>query len=499
LRIDPHKLLDIWDRWARSSSRKLWILLFVAALIVRIIYGVIEPNPYQGLIKGEIIADATEYDMIARNLAQGGGFGYYPGEPTAFRNPLLPFLIAGVYVITGIKPIVAQFLIILMGALIPPVLFASARQVVEPASALLAATAAVFYPPLVIFSVSTMSEVPFILLLLLALLCWHRFLTVTRGEWHMVVWAGVFVGLALLTRSTIAPLIGLWALYLLIDGGKERWRHLLRFAVFCLVVIATLTPWFIRNYHVFREWSWITTNGGFNLWHRHNLLPPDGTLFSRQDIQQELQRIYRMHKDRIAAGEDPVEVGRPFLAQTVRGYIMRLGPEEEEYVRGFDGLSEVDVDRRLFQEAVTAIQRYPVRAAIKIVKNTIKYWDPYHDPDLIYRYRRYNLAYGIMVPFMLWGLYLSWLQRRRFMLFYLIIVSFWAITAVLIMVGRFRLPVETIGMIFAASAVVSLFRRPGKPCVPWLILGAVIAVNIIIMVAGGPVLQSIRESLHAIR
>ncbi|KPL08185.1 hypothetical protein AMJ86_01635 [bacterium SM23_57] len=487
------------DHWAKSPRHRLLLLLFVAALVIRIIYCCINPNPYQGLIKGEIISDATEYDMIARTLAAGGGFGYYPDQPTAFRNPLLPFLMAGVYVVTGPNPVAVQVLMIILGSLIPPVLFLLARQIVEPAAAFLAAIAAVFYPSLVIFSVSTMSETPFILLILLSLLYWYRFSITTHGEWMSIILAGVFTGLALLTRSVFGPLLVLWFFYMIFASGRDRWQHILRFAAFCVLTIMVLLPWAIRNHVVFGETFWITTNGGFNLWHRHNLLPPDGTLYSRQDIQQELQRIYRFTRERIGAGEDPVEVTRPFLAQTVRGYLMRLGLEEKEYVDSFQGLNEFQVDRRLFKEAVTAIQRYPLRAVIKMAKNTIKFWDPYHDPNLINRDRRYNLAYGIMAPFLLWGIALSFLQWRRHILLYFAIIAFWCVSVVFILMERFRLPVETIGLIFVSVAMIILFRRAKKPWLPWVVIVSVIVINLIIMQFGGPVLQCVRETIHGIR
>ena len=491
-------MLDTLDRWANSPKHRIIIFLFVAALIVRIAYCLINPNPYQGLIKGEMIADAMEYDMLARTLASGGGFGYYPDAPTAFRNPLLPFLMAGVYLFTGPHPVAAQGLMVVLGSLIPPVLFLLGRRIVEPVSALLAAVAAVFYPSLVIFSVSTMSEVPFILLMILTILYWYRFSSVARSGWGIVIWGGIFAGLALLTRSVLGFLLPLWFFYLLVAGGPERWRHLLRYSLFCIVTVIVLLPWSIRNYAAFGEFSWITSNGGFNLWHQHNLLSPDGTLYSRQDIQQELQRIHLLSKKRVAAGEDPVEVNRPFLASSVRGYLMRLGPEETEYVKSFDGLNELQVDRRLAKEAFTAIYKYPIRAAIKVIKNTIKFWDPFHDPNLINRFRLYNLAYGIMAPFLVWGLILSLKQWRRYMLFYLTIISFWAISAISMHLERFRLPIDTIGLIFAATALIALFRRNGKPWFPWVIIGVVVTVNLIIIIFAVPFFNNLRNTIHGI-
>ena len=492
-------MLQIWDRWARSPARRLLLILFVMALLVRIIYGVIEPNPYQGTIGKESISDAIEYDILARTLASGGGYGYYPGEPTAFRNPLLPMIAAGVYLFTGPHPVAVQILMILLGALIPPVLFALARQFVEPASALLAGVVAIFYPSLVVFSVSFMTEIPFALLVLLTLLCWSQISLTTHGRWSLVIVGGVFLGLALLTRSNIIPLLGLWVLYLLIDGGRERWRNIARFAVLCIIAFLVTLPWSLRNYRVFGEWAGVATNGGYTLWQRYNFLPPDGTIDSRQDVQQELQRIYLDCKTKIEAGEDPAEVGRPIMAQTVRGYLLRLGSDQQEYVHSFDGLNEAQVDRRLFSEALSAMVKFPVRSSIKMIKNTIKYWDPHHDPDPIHRYRPYNLAFGIMAPFMIWGIVLSKAQRRRFILLYLTIFAFWGVSAFFLLVERYRLPIECIGLIFSATAVMTLLRRPGKSRFAIVIISGIVILNIIIMAFGGPVLQHLRETIHAIR
>jgi len=483
---------------AALPGKKILGLLFVAALLVRIIVMVISPYPYHGLIGGEMISDAVEYDILARNLASGGGFGFYPGVPTAFRNPLLPLLGAAVYIVTGPHPVAVQVVLILLGSLVPPVLFALAQKFVEPPTALLAAGIAVFYPPLATFSNSFMTETPFALLLLMTLLCWSRFSQTTHGGWGLIILGGIFLGLAMLTRSTVLPMIALWVLYLLIDGGRERWKHLVRLAVFCVVAFLVILPWSLRNHRVFGRWVPITTNGGYTLWQRYNPLPPDGTVNSRQDIQKELVRIYEITQSRIDAGEDPIAVMRPYMAQTVRGYLLRLGPQEKRYVHSFDGMNEAQVDKRLFREAFATMIKFPGRSAVKIVKNAIKYWEPFHDPDLKHRHRQYSLSYGVLAFFMAWGLWLSRHQRRRFMLLFIAIIAFWVISAVGLHVIRYRLPIETVGMIFAATAVIALFRRHKTQWVPWIVIGAVILANIMIMLFAAPWLQQVRQTIHDI-
>ena len=109
-----------------------------------------------------------------------------------------------------------------------------------------------------------------------------------------------------------------------------------------------------------------------------------------------------------------------------------------------------------------------------------------------------NLLYGILACFMVWGLWLSRHQWRRFALLYVTIIAFWAISAFSLHVIRYRLPIETIGMIFASAAVIAIFRRHKTSWVPWVIVGTVIAANIIIMILGAPLLQHLRETIHDI-
>ncbi len=84
------------------------------------------------------------------------------------------------------------------------------------------------------------------------------------------------------------------------------------------------------------------------------------------------------------------------------------------------------------------------------------------------------------------------------MLLYVTIIATWMISALFIHLERYRLPVETIGLIFASAAAVALFRRPGKPWVPWAVIGGVVLVNVLLMTFGGPILHNIRETIHGI-
>src|SRR5436309_2091372 len=52
-------------------------------------------------------ADPVEYNELAVNMAQGGGFGFAPGHPTSFRAPGFPMALAVLYWVVGVKPLAA--------------------------------------------------------------------------------------------------------------------------------------------------------------------------------------------------------------------------------------------------------------------------------------------------------------------------------------------------------------------------------------------------------
>src|SRR5919201_699506 len=80
-------------------DRRLVALLLALALVVRIGYVAVTPG-YRA------IDDADNYDVHARSIAAGEGFariGPGPTGETAFRPPGYPYLLAGVYALTGVE------------------------------------------------------------------------------------------------------------------------------------------------------------------------------------------------------------------------------------------------------------------------------------------------------------------------------------------------------------------------------------------------------------
>jgi len=228
-----------------------WRALMVPALIclfalgLRLLYLVFTGHD-------PLTSDASQYDVIARNLATGHGFSaVYPQlkvHETAFRPPLYPMLLGAVYWIFGISIGLARGLNVVLGVTVVGLTFYVVQRHISRTAAIWAALAVAVMPNLIANDTFTLDEP---LALVLILLMVHFLL---RQRW---IWAGVAVGLLTLTRPSAQFLILVLAIWLIFRVG---WKKMLIFAVTAGLVV---TPWVIRNW-VQIGTPTIATSNGYN-------------------------------------------------------------------------------------------------------------------------------------------------------------------------------------------------------------------------------------------
>ena len=238
-----------------------WIILLLA-LLLRVGYVAVTPDY-------ALVHDAVDYDRAAKSIAQGNGYPYsrVKGRETAFRPPSYPFLLAGVYTVTGVahakvedRVRAARILGIVISTLIVGLIGVVAAQLWGRRVALAAMGLAAFYIPLIVVGGSVMSEPLFAALLLgaLAAAIQHR----RSHRWRWVLLAGVLAGLTILTRAN--ALVLLLPLGLAVWTGRPRFSPRALAVPAALVVLALLTvsPWTIRNAVVFDRFIPVSTQLG---------------------------------------------------------------------------------------------------------------------------------------------------------------------------------------------------------------------------------------------
>ncbi|MCK4892627.1 MAG: glycosyltransferase family 39 protein, partial [Calditrichia bacterium] len=243
-----------------SSTIYLFLVLLLA-LSARIAYlnVIIEPNAYPYNI------DSIEHHLIAQNLVEGNGYSMY-GHPTAYRAPFLSYFMALCYWIFGVNFAVVRIGIIMMSLLLIWVIYLLAKEFFNGNVGIWAALLAGVYPHFIFYNSRILTETPFALFSLLALLFFVKFFK-TESRRNLVLTA-LFLALAILSRPVGLALLGFLLLALLY---KQRlWKNVKHALILVVLVSLFISPWIIRNYQVFDRFVPVTTQGGVVLWISNN-------------------------------------------------------------------------------------------------------------------------------------------------------------------------------------------------------------------------------------
>ena len=217
--------------------------LFLLALALRLAWiAYVDPSPHDGRFD-----DTSWYDGSAQAIADGRGYIFFDGAPTAAWPVGYPAFLAAVYRVTGDSVLSAKVTNAFLGALTVLGAYALGARVFGLRAGWTAALVLAFFPNQVFFATLVMSEILSAFLLLLVLLA-VLYLTLDgeRARWWGAAVAGLLVGLAALVRGEfllffLVPLLP-WRLVL------GTWRRALGYEGVALAAVAlVLTPWTVRN------------------------------------------------------------------------------------------------------------------------------------------------------------------------------------------------------------------------------------------------------------
>jgi len=209
-------------------------------------------------------ADAGDYHRLATGLVQGHGYVNSAGVSTAWRPPVYPLFLAGIYKLVGIDVQRATIVQAVVGSLTVLMLIALGAMMIGWRPALLAGVIAAIYPGFVWLPRLLLSENLSLFLLLLILCVAILYFRTSQIIWMIVF--GVLCALSTLVRGANLLLPIALAAGLLITRFRN-WKLLIApLAVMTVVFVLTLLPWTIRNYRVFHEFVPIATQDGLALY-----------------------------------------------------------------------------------------------------------------------------------------------------------------------------------------------------------------------------------------
>jgi len=247
-------------RHQNSSLRKPIFILFAISLLVRGGTAWFERQPHN--------LDEAYHTVNAITLATGGGFTEnfiwnYLAPPDAVTHPgnrywlpLTAMFAAAGMALGGANYAGGQWVFVLLSALLPPLTFRLAMRVTgNRRQAWLAALLTLFSGFYFAEWTAIDTFAPFALAGATGLIALWR--AADTADWRWAMAAGIVAGLAHLIRADglLFLVLGFWFLVVQWKMENGKWKNFslftFHFSLFIAGYLLVMTPWFVRNWHVF--------------------------------------------------------------------------------------------------------------------------------------------------------------------------------------------------------------------------------------------------------
>jgi hypothetical protein len=227
---------DIRGREQAWGRHLLWIL--AAGAVVRLLF-------FLFLGDLDLKVDELQYQQIGVNISQGQGF-MLDGRLTSWRPPFYPFVLSVLYTIAGTNdPTVTRGMQAILSLLNCVLVYLLARRLFGARVGVGAAALFAFYPAMLFYNNHLLTEVVFTFLLTLTGYCFVAYLG--SGRLALLAATGLTLGLAVLTRDTVWPLVGVMSLLAWYGRRLSVRSWITHSAVLVLAFVVIVGPWAVRN------------------------------------------------------------------------------------------------------------------------------------------------------------------------------------------------------------------------------------------------------------
>ncbi len=389
-------------------------IVLAVALVARIAVALLLGNEVSGL-SGAF--DEITYNVLGHRYAAGYGLtfpeNWYPwieaNAPQSYFSASQSLLLAGIYIVFGYYPIIARLIFALLGVIIVWLIYILARRFFGDTVAFVSGLVAAVYNYLVFYSVTLVTETPFILFILISLLIAIKL----RDSDRLVYWflLGLSLAATVLFRMAIiffVPFLILWVLY---ARRKFQWRALIPFAMIVLAVM----PFTIHNYKLWGRFMVLESQFGHVFWngnhpdHHGNFHP---------------YKVFPIPEEVLASKNDAI----------ITSELLKMG------------IQNVLNDPWNF-----------VMLTLTRLREFFTFW-PTSDSGFMANLLRVT-SFGLMWPFAVGGLYLARKQWRDLLPIFLFMLLHTGVYAVSWTMVRYRVPLDAVLIPFAAVALVYLYNR----------------------------------------
>jgi 4-amino-4-deoxy-L-arabinose transferase-like glycosyltransferase len=217
--------------------------------------------------RGAILANFQDKgDDFARTFLDSGTYGFIPGHPSAYTQPLYGWLLIPLYWVFGRHWLVVGLAHLCIAIATTLIVWQIGRRWLSPAIGLLGGLAISLHPYLVWHDMHMNREV--LDQLLAAAIVYLTLQAADRLDWRRAATLGAVIGLGILGNVRLEGLPFVLGAYLLWRSGLSR-RRLLGIAALFAGAAVVVMPWVVRN--DVSVGCWAVTTDARALWKANNV------------------------------------------------------------------------------------------------------------------------------------------------------------------------------------------------------------------------------------
>jgi len=242
-----------------TKHNRVYLLLIIMGIALRLAFILAADSRQPTFLSGG--SDAPVYVLLAQNIVAGKGFAY-AGQPSAFRPPGYPLLLAGSQLLFGSQYITAiRYLQLVIGLLTIFICARISSRISGSEAERLTTIVGLFLPTLIFFTAQLLTECASTFLT--ALFLWLLVDQQENGDLRSACGLGVLAGLESLIRfnAAVLPVFAAAA----VVQSRKRTAMLTRIVSIVTLTVLVVTPWFVRNERVFHGQVLLSTQTGANM------------------------------------------------------------------------------------------------------------------------------------------------------------------------------------------------------------------------------------------
>lgn len=405
-----------------------FLLIFAFAFTLRLIYLFrIKSFP----LFYYLVGDARSYDEWARQIAAGD----WLGKGVFYQAPLYPYFLGLLQVIFGHDLWSIRLIQITLGALSCSFLYLAGRLFLSREAGIAAGFMLSLYAPAIFFDALIQKTV--LDLLLITLLLFLLAATESKPHWSRWGAAGVVMGLLGLTREN--ALVWLFALpiWIWLHFAAYKARVRLRWVgIFLLGLVLVLFPVGLRNLEVGGEFTLTTSQLGPNFFIGNNPLA-DGSYIPLRSGHSSPQ-----YERRDATELAEQALGRSLTPGEVSAYWLR---------RSWDYISS-----QPSQWLRLIGRKWMMTWNVRELEDTEDFY-LYQNWSALLRVLGWANHFGVLAPLAALGFVLTWGQRRKLWLLYLLLGTLAFSVTLFYVFGRYRFSMVPLLTLFAGAGLTGLF------------------------------------------